>query len=278
MTAKNAVARTADAGLPASMDDYADYAGKGFDNHSKEDYSIPFLHVLQAQSKQVEQLENAKAGMIINTVTNDLYDGKSGITFVPAYTQHVYVEWVPREKGGGFVAIHELDSAEVKKCRETQQFGKYQLPNGNDLIETFYVYGVLDKGDGAWEQAVIAFASTKIKKYKSWMVKARNIQLYDKAKKVRMTLPLFAHAFQLKTVQERNSKGQFYNWQVSFAGGVEDAAMARLAPDDELFQAGVTTYEAVVKGVARADYASQNETGAEDSSGGANTDGEDPPY
>jgi len=279
MSNKNAVAKQDTAGVPAEYGAYADYAGQGFGNTSSEDYSIPFMHVLQANSKQVELLEGAKAGMIINTVTNDLFKNDEGIEFIPATTQHVYVEWVPRDAGGGFVAVHQLDSDVVAKCRAEQEFGKFKLPNGNDLIETFYVYGILVKKDGSWERAVIAFASTKIKKYKSWMSKARTIEIFIKEKNQRIPLPLFAHKYQLKTVKEKNNKGEFWNWQIAFAGGADSAEKVRLHPSDDLFQAAVGCLEAVEGGTAKAAYDSQSETGAEAEAPRANTSNEEePPY
>lgn len=262
--------------LPATYD-YGDYAGSGFENQSRDDYSVPFLEVLQGLSPEIEQLDSAKPGHIINKVTKDLYQGKDGIAFVPCYTQHIYVEWVPRDNGGGLVAVHALDSDVVRVAKENApKMGKIILENGNELLETFYVFGVQVAEDGSSSQAVIAFTSTKIKKYKAWMTKARTIQIrLPDGRKINP--PLFAHVYRLKTIKESNKKGEFYNWDITF--NAESAEKARLAVDSETFQEAVQVMELVKTGMAKVDYSTQSrDESAEDdavnqaaSEGGAGT-------
>ena len=46
--------------------------------------------------------------MIINTVTNDLYDGEKGINVVPVFYKRQYIEWQDRgESSGAPVHIYE---------------------------------------------------------------------------------------------------------------------------------------------------------------------------
>lgn len=258
-------------GTEAALYDYGEFDGAGFEGQTKDDYAIPFIGVLQPMSPQLDELEDAKAGMVINTVTNDVYKGTDGVAFIPCLTQHVYVEWVPREQGGGIVGVHTLGSDLVRECKANQDFGKYVTPEGNDLIETFYVYGILVKEDGASEQVVIAFSSTKIKKYKQWMTKARTIQVPGPGGR-RITPPLFAHRYRLKTVKEKNKKGEFWNWSVAFDG--PDASACRLAPTDPLFQEAVGCASMVKSGEAKADYSSQATAGE----GAAEDDGQDIPF
>lgn len=235
---------------------YAEYAGAGFENQTSDDYSIPFLQILQALSPQLQENDNLRPGMILNTVTGEVYDGKKGIAFIPATTQHVYVEWKPRDAGGGFVGIHEVNSDVVSQAKAASvEYGKYHTPEGNELIETFYVYGIALDDDGNASEAVLAFSSTKIKKYKGWMTKAKTIQIPLPDGR-RIPAPLFAHRYRLKTVSEKNNKGQFYNWDaISFDG--ENAQAARLLPNDPLFQAAVNIKSMIEQGKARAAYESQ---------------------
>lgn len=252
---KTAVAETK-SNLPV-VHDYGDYAGAGFEQQDRSDYSIPFLAVLQGLSPELETLENAKPGHILNKVTQDVFAGKEGLAFVPCYTQHVYVEWVPRDAGGGIVGVHELDSPVVAQARANAKVGKFMLENGNELIETFYVYGIVVGEDESTSHAVIAFTSTKIKKYKAWMTKARTIQMrLPDGRKINP--PLFAHRYRLKTVKEKNAKGEFYNWDVTFDG--DKAEECRLAPNDTVFQEAAQCMELVKSGAAKADYSTENGT------------------
>ena len=63
---------------------------KGFDNMTQEDLALPFVRILGQLSPQVtagdaKYIEAAKPGMIYNTVTSELYDGKIGIMVIPCY-------------------------------------------------------------------------------------------------------------------------------------------------------------------------------------------------
>ena len=86
--------------------------GAGFEGFTADDIAIPFINILQKLSHQVDEddalhIDGAKAGMLFNTVTEELFDGKDGIMFIPVHRVHSYSEWVPRDMGGGFVAQHD---------------------------------------------------------------------------------------------------------------------------------------------------------------------------
>jgi len=258
--------------------DYGTDAGSGFENQTSADYSIPFIGVLQAMSPQVKPedeggLPNARPGMLINTVTEELYEGKKGMEFIPALTEHVFVEWVPRDLGGGFVAVHQIDSQVVSDAKKAaKDFGKYRTPAGNDLIETFYVYGIVTQDDEPGEMAVIAFTSTKIKVYKKFNTKIGMFQIKTPSgQKVRP--PLFAHRVKLTVTKEKNNKGEFYNFDLNPANGT--LAESLLPPNDPRLEAARSCKEMVEQGQARASHETQNATGGAAAEGGA---GEDAPF
>lgn len=262
MASKETAVAETKSNLPA-VHDYGDYAGAGFEQQDRSDYSIPFLGVLQGLSPELETIESAKPGYILNKVTQEVFSSKDGLGFVPCYTQHVFVEWVPRDAGGGIVGTHELDSAVVAQARANAKVGKFVMENGNELVETFYVYGIIVDGDNT-SHGVIAFTSTKIKKYKAWMTKARTIQMrLPDGRKINP--PLFAHRYRLKTVKEKNAKGEFYNWEVTFDG--DKAEECRLAPNDPVFQEAAQCMDLIKSGAAKADYST--ETGRDPSEAAA---------
>lgn len=251
----------------AAAADYESYAGAGFENQTSDDYAIPFIQILQALSPQLQDNDDLRQGMIVNTVTGESFDGKKGVAFVPATTQHVYVEWKPER--GGFVAQHQPNSELVRHCIAHQEFGTYTTPEGNDLIETFYVYGVVLPPDGSASEAVVAFSSTKIKKYKGWMTKAKTIQIQLPDGR-RFPAPLFAHRYRLKTVSEKNAKGPYFNWDlIQFDGA--NAMEARLPPSDPIFQMAVNVKEMIEQGTARAAVETQN-PGGDEANQGAGSD------
>ena len=256
MAKKKVPAKTAQSNLPAL--DYGDDAGLGFENQTQADIAIPFIAILQPLSPVVTegQVEGAKAGMLYNTVTQDL---ASEITFVPACTEHCYVEWVPREKGGGFVARHDIHSDVVTAAKaKAKKFNDLQTPEGNELVETFYVYVVLTNDDGdALGYAIISCESTKIKVYKGWNTRLLSTMIKrPDGSKVRP--PMWAHHCRMVTKQESNNKGTWHNPVLGPAG--EDIRSSLLAADDERYQSARELRDLVQSGALNPAYDSVQRT------------------
>lgn len=236
----------------ANQFDYGSDAGAGFEETKGSDLSIPFINVLQNNSPKVEA-EEAKAGQLLNTVTGELYES---IKFLPVHEHKCYVEWVPRDSGGGFVGLHELDS-DVAKAALAAAGGKRQskliLKNGNELLETHYVYGLLleDDYESSKGFGVISFTSTKIKPKRDWFTSMYMI----KGKP-----PIYAFRAQLKTEKQKNEKGSFFNFTIR--PGVEDAnatwTQALINPASPLFREAKDFRDMVISGVAKASYETQN--------------------
>lgn len=264
---------TAQQGGAVAVYDYGDDAGAGFENQTSSDLSIPFLAVLQAMSPQCEG-EDApgRPGQLYNTVSEEVYKGTEGVYFVPGVTQHVFVEWKPRDAGGGIVAIYQIDDPFVAQVKNaSKEFGSLKTPNGNDLVETYYVYGVqceLDQ-DGKTlipiGPLVVAFTSTKIKVYKAW--NSRLNMFAHKKHGLAAKPPLFAHSVKITTVAEKNTKGSFYNFALAPAHG--DVFASLLPPSSEAFQQARQIREMVNSGLAKANYDSQDKAGGGGADGGA---------
>jgi hypothetical protein len=107
------------------------------------------------------------------------------------------------------------------------------LANGNEMIETFSVFGLLVNEAGNAEQCVISFSSTQIKAYKGWMTRAQGLQVVtDDGRQIR--LPLFATQWRLRTRRQQNDKGTWYGWVIDFDG--DNAEEARVPGDSALYQ------------------------------------------
>ena len=80
-------------------------AGQGL-NMTQEDLALPFLKVLgqlspECNKRDAKHVEGAEPGMIINTVTNEIYDGVKGIDVVPVHYKRQYIEWQDRGESQG---------------------------------------------------------------------------------------------------------------------------------------------------------------------------------
>ena len=112
-----------------TFDDTLLSEGTGLEETTVEDFAIPFIRVLQPMSPQLNKasgsyVDNASAGDLYNTVTNSVYSGDKGIVLVPSAYVKKYIEWVPREKGGGLVnANHDISIlSECRKDPESRRF------------------------------------------------------------------------------------------------------------------------------------------------------------
>ena len=98
----NEVAIKKEAGAVAAIN-IEQFADTGFDNVDSKSLALPFLKVLGQLSPQVTQgdaqfMPQARAGMIYNTVTDELYDGSQGIFVIPCFYKLEYIEWKDRDK------------------------------------------------------------------------------------------------------------------------------------------------------------------------------------
>jgi hypothetical protein len=224
------VAETQDASLPTElMGDMAQDAGQGFENTDADSYSIPFLQALQALSPQVDEsdgayVDGAKQGMIINTVSNELFTHEDGVVVLPVHFDRSFIEWVPRNQGGGFVAAHSVEDGKELATSGEREGGAVKLPNGNQLVDTRQHYVLIIREDGSTEPAMISMSSTQIRKSRDWMTQMRNL----KAKAPDGTLftpPTFAYKYRLTTVKESNDQGSWWGWSIKPEGWVDDASL-----------------------------------------------------
>lgn len=216
--AKGAVAVAAKESLPAvNYGGFAAFANEGLESVSAQDLAIPYLRLLAALSPQVNKrdgayVEGAEAGMIYNTVENVAYDGEIGVRVVPCYYRRVYVEWKPREKGGGYVATYNSDDPIVNKTYRDDR-GNDILPNGNLLTNTAEFYVLLIDKNGSRKRCLITMTSTQLKKARKWLTQIQTKTGETEDGRV-FTMPMMSHVYVLTSMEERNDKGSWFGWEV----------------------------------------------------------------
>lgn len=238
-------------------DQYEQYAGSGFENQDSTDYKVPFISLLQALSPMVVDgaRDDARPGKFHNPITDEILDGKVGIRFIPCLTKHEFVEYKPNR--GGFVAAHDPSSEVVRHAKETGGFNGLKVGE-NDLTETYYVFGLIVDDDDTGYEVCMSFSSTKIKKYRMWMTKARSIQM-TRANGTRFPAPLYAHMFRITAVSDKGQKGQFFNLDATWVN--KTAIESRLPVDSDLFVQADGFKRLLESGNAKVDYSADQATG-----------------
>ena len=234
--------------------DYGEEAGAGLEGVSQAEQLVPFLRILQSNSPQVvdQTIEGARAGLILNTATGELYDR---LSVVGVRRDHNFVKYTPRDQGGGFVGLlPETDPVVTQLRAEQGRFGKLKMEGGQyELVETFYLYVI------AWDEeellfpAVMGFASTQIKKYQSLVTRLTSYQssIIDPKRRP----PLWATQWRVGTRGEQNKKGKFFGWTFDPAGKTLKESL--LPRSDHRYQAALGFYQALQAGQAKAAHESQ---------------------
>lgn len=235
--------------------------GTGFEDFTQNDVAVPFIAILQKGSPQVEEdnpkyITGAKPGMFFNTVTNEIFSGKEGIVVIPVHRVRSFIEWIPKDDGGGLVNVFEPDAPEVGAvlAKAGRKFGKLKIGDNNDLVETFSVFCLLDKGDGRTERVIVSFASSQIGGYKKWMTAAQSIQIQDEETGKMKVPPMFSHRYRLTTFFFQKREFTWYKYLAAFADSTAEAS--RLGKESELFEQAKEFRAMVMSGRAQIAYES----------------------
>ena len=197
--------------------DFSGEAMAGMENVGAEDLGIPFMMIIQSNSPERDRtspkyIKDADQGMIINSVTRNILGGEGeSVTFIPCSYKKMYVEWRPRTSGGGFVGSHGDPNIMSQTKRDTM--GKDVLPNGNIIVPTAYIFGlVINEEQHAFERVVISFTSTQTKKARGWLSQMMSVKL--DGPKGKFVPPMYAFKYNVSTVSEKNEKGSWYGWKI----------------------------------------------------------------
>lgn len=229
-------------GLPADLAKrMSSDAGKGVSTE-QADNLVPIITILQDLSPQTKKrdakfIEGAEASMIwLKNAEDPFVLGEEGIIFQPCFFDKDFVEWVPRDSGGGFVGRHRSMPSDAKEFKDAKNPNKvfWARPNGNQIVETRYHVGFVHRGDQRMAY-VIPLSSTGHTTSKQWMFMMNNVQLPsgDKA-------PSFAKLYRLRTKVKTNGVGQ--SW---YGFDVEDAGWVDSVRD---YESGLALYNAFAQG------------------------------
>ena len=204
-------------------------AGQGIANIKQEDLALPFLKVLgqlspEVNTRDAKYVKGAQPGMIINTVTAELYDGEKGIDVLPVYYKRQYIEWQDRgESKGAPVNIYDAGDDIPKTTRD--KGNKDRLANGNYLENTVSHFVILLGKTPT--TALISMKATQLKISRKWNSMMMGIKM--QGKNGLFTPPTYSHIYKLRTVQQSNDKGTWFGWDVSKVGPVTNKGFYEIA-------------------------------------------------
>jgi hypothetical protein len=247
------------------------YAGAGLENTNQDSFAIPFVTILQKGSPQVDEdsgnrIEGAKAGMIFNTVTGKMYDGKEGISIIPAAFRQVFLKWRPRgADGAGFGGEYPTERiAEMRARGEVVEFeGRLYTPNTdgtppnpkrNDrYADTRNHYIIVVEPDGSYQQALLSLTSTQVRKSKNLLAALAAVKRRSHDGKM-VTPATFDNLVRMTTVPESNDQGTWYGVKFEVIGPVPENR-------DDLFEAALEFNQLVKKDDVKVKYVDDMDDG-----------------
>lgn len=235
-------------------------AGGGFEDADRDSFAIPFLRIVQKLSPVCDEtageyIEEAKPGMLIDTVSEALYAGDGVVNVIPCHFRRSFLVWKP--KRGGFVAEYDVPTGlEVLATCVKDDKNHDITPDGNELVDTRTHYVLVVMQDGSTQSVAVCMSSTQTKKSKQWMT------AMDKLRKARGCGTLyrpatFASVFSVATVPEKNDQGNWYGWKIKHLRFLDEKNPAEV----ELFNAARAFRDAVKGGTVTVDHASGDELG-----------------
>ena len=205
---------------------YEGDAHAGFENVNTTSLALPILKLLQngsgeAQKRNQNYVEGAEPGMFLNTVTKKLYDGAKGIEVIPCHYKLEYQEWADFGTGSGRPEnIFDANSDILSKTKNEN--GKDRLENGN-YIQTVGQHYVLIREGNSTENALISMSSSQGKVSRKWNSMMMSITL--DGKNGPYTPPSFSHKYRLTSVLNSGKGNQWYGFNVTKVGPVEEPAL-----------------------------------------------------
>jgi hypothetical protein len=218
-------------------------ASDSFAGMNQDDFALPFLRLLTNTSPEVGAIDGALPGMIYNSVTGQLYDGKKGIKVIPCAYVRQYIEWAPRGSGSGApIHIYPSTSDILSKTHREPGENKDYLDNGNYIENTANHYIMVVEEDGSPSPALIAMKSTQLKKSRKWNSMMQSVKL--QGRNGLFTPPMYSQMYRLSTQPESNDKGKWFGWEVERIGTVDEQGLYETA---KLFSQSVSSGTVKVK-------------------------------
>lgn len=236
---------TAEETLPAELlNEMAADAGHGHEGITNDDLAIPFLKILQQMSPELAKrdgkyIEGANEGMIMNSVTGQLWEADEGLTVIPCGFKFKIIEW-KADRGG---LVQQYSRGETLPEFERNEKGvAITKTEGNTLSDTAEHYVLIVPETGSPEPALISMSSTQLKHSRKWntMIKQKVLQTADGPK----SPPTYGYMYTLKTAGESKDDNHWEGWSVADAGMVTDTALYQAA---KAFANSIDQNEVLVK-------------------------------
>jgi hypothetical protein len=200
-------------------------ANAGFEEADTTSFALPFITLLQGLSPQLKDIEGAKPGLFLNTITKELF---TEIEVIPCHFKRVFIRWGSRASGGGFKGQFSAIDVALKKIDYQVGADGYYLMGDDPLVDTRVHFVLYRSKDDSWKPALISMKGTHVKKSRQWMTLIGGIEIKTpEGKPVRPAS--FLHTYLLKCIEVRNGKGEWNSFDISLKDRLTDVNLFKKA-------------------------------------------------
>jgi hypothetical protein len=186
-----------------SRPDFIPQSHEGLDHLTKEDIQIPRLVIAQQMSPEIEEgnakfIPELRAGIIFNSLTQRMY-GKGPLDFaVVRADKPRWVEFAPRDAGGG-VVDPEVKDGDPRTKFWTDDEGKRRNP----IATKFYDFILVLDPEGVQELVALSLKSTGLTVARSLngLMQMRNA-------------PIYSGIYTATSKSKKNPKGTFHQFDL----------------------------------------------------------------
>ena len=212
MTKKNELSVPANFDGKTTVAARSENVGQGSAAVTANDMAIPRLKLLQMINPEVqpggpEQVQGAQAGMIMNSVNNELF---TSVFLINLNFTRKTVVWKKRKQGGGMEGQYDTEAEALASLADQ---GLNQADYDVSENPTHLVLLLNDDGEPK-ATALLDMPGTKVKISKIWNTKI--------AEQEELGNPRYGCVWQLKVVSQSNSSGNFFNYAIDLVAVAPD--------------------------------------------------------
>lgn len=220
-TKTSAVAKTAAGGgaLALPMEDLLSDVGAGLEEVTAEDIAIPYLSIVQKQSKRLDDPNfKGKPGMFVHTITGEVYDGQAGVDVVPVHFRRFWREITTDAQNPKFIAEHPASWPIARDAVFDPQLRRHICHDGTHANQIMRFYCLFVSPVARPQPVCLTFKGSQIKVAKNWnsMLSVQVLELPDGTKIE--PAPIFASIWNLSTIPQSNDDGSWHGYELASRG------------------------------------------------------------
>lgn len=228
-----AVATAGATSLALPMEDLLADAGSGLEEVGAEDIAVPYISILQGQSKLLKDPDfDGRQGQFVHTITRECFDGQKGIDVIPCHFRRFWREITKDAQNPKFIAEHPANWPLARDATFDSELRRHVCHDGTHANQVMRFYVLLVSPVTKPQPACLTFKGSQIKVAKSWnsMLSVQTWKLPvtgpdGKTEEREVQAPTFASLWNLSTTAQSNDDGDWYGYRLTSRGMLDPIAV-----------------------------------------------------